>query len=103
MTLTIIWIKKKETGKKEKSVTKEISFQDQKKLKSLKNKLSSVESSISKLEKEIAEIDHQLLMDYDATIAKPGFFDKYQKKKKTLEDQMKNWEEITLSLEEMAS
>lgn len=95
--------KKKETGKKEKSVTKEISFQDQKKLKSLKNKLSSVESSISKLEKEIAEIDHQLLMDYDATIAKPGFFDKYQKKKKTLEDQMKNWEEITLSLEEMAS
>ncbi len=95
--------KKKETGKKEKSVTKEISFQDQKKLKSLKNKLSSVESSISKLEKEIAEIDHQLLMDYDATIANPGFFDKYQKKKKTLEDQMKNWEEITLSLEEMAS
>ena len=92
-----------EKKKKEKSVTKEISFQDQKKLKSLKNKLSSVESSISKLEKEIAEIDHQLLMDYDATIANPGFFDKYQKKKKTLEDQMKNWEEITLSLEEMAS
>lgn len=95
--------KKKETVKKERPVTKHVSFEDQKKLKSLKNKLSSVESSIASLEKEIADIDHQLLMDYDATIAKPGFFDNYQNKKKVLEDQMKNWEEITLSLEEMTS
>ncbi|SDL74115.1 ABC-F family ATP-binding cassette domain-containing protein [Kriegella aquimaris] len=95
--------KKIDTGKKEKPVKNKVSFEDQKRLKSLKNKLSSVESSIATLEKEIAEIDHQLLMDYDATIAIPGFFDKYQNKKKILEDQMKNWEEITMSLEDMTS
>ncbi|MBT8307281.1 MAG: ATP-binding cassette domain-containing protein [Maribacter sp.] len=74
-------------------------FQDQKKLKSLKNKLSAVESKISTLEKEINEIDHNLLMDYDATIAKPNFFDAYQGKKKGLEELMAKWEELTLDLE----
>jgi len=59
-------------------------YETQKKIKSLKNKVSSVESKVSQLEKKIAEIDHELLMDYDATIAKPGFFDTYQKKKKGL-------------------
>lgn len=78
------------------------SFQDQKAVKSLKNRLSAVESSISDLEKQIAEIDHDLLMDYDNTISKPNFFDTYQKKKKELEKQMKNWEAITLELENMA-
>ncbi|CAM3469489.1 ABC-F family ATP-binding cassette domain-containing protein [Zobellia roscoffensis] len=74
-------------------------FKEQKKLKSLKNRLSSVESDIAKLEKEIAEIDHQLLMDYDKTIAVPNFFDGYEKKKKQLEQMMGKWEEITLELE----
>ncbi|WP_276165295.1 ABC-F family ATP-binding cassette domain-containing protein [Zobellia alginiliquefaciens] len=74
-------------------------FKEQKKLKSLKNRLSSVESDIAKLEKEIVEIDHQLVMDYDKTIASPNFFDGYEKKKKQLEDMMGKWEEITLELE----
>ncbi len=82
---------------------KGISFQDQKLLKSLKNKLSSVENKISALEKEIAEIDHDLLMNYDETIAEPQFFEKYQDKKKALEKHMKNWESITLDLEKMES
>ena len=68
---------------KEKSADKDTNnYQDQKKVKSLKNKLSAVESKISTLEKEIAEIDHELLMNYDTTIAKPNFFDTYQKKEK---------------------
>ena len=78
---------------------KQASFKDQKALKSLKNKLSATESKISTLEKAIAEIDHELLMSYDETIAKPHFFENYQKKKSDLERLMKNWETITLELE----
>ncbi len=93
--------KKNNTVKKVKTEKQLNSFEDQKKLKSLKNKLSAVESKISTLEKEISEIDHSLLMDYDATIAKANFFDSYQGKKKSLEDLMVQWEEITISLEEI--
>lgn len=89
--------KQKTVVKKEK--VKHNSFEDQKKLKSLNNKLSTVESKISSFEKEIAKIDHDLLMDYDATIAKPNFYEAYQKKKKDLEELMKKWEQITLELE----
>ncbi len=92
---------KKNTVNKVKTEKQSNSFKDQKKLKSLKNKLSAVESKISTLEKEISEIDHKLLMDYDTTIAKTNFFDSYQGKKKSLEDLMLQWEEITLSLEEI--
>jgi len=77
----------------------EKAYRDQKKMKSLKNKLSQVESEISGLEKEISEIDHELLMNYDQTIAQPNFFDHYQKKKKRLESLMQKWEELSLLLE----
>ncbi|RIV70535.1 ABC-F family ATP-binding cassette domain-containing protein [Flagellimonas aequoris] len=79
--------------------TKENDYHTQKKLKSLKNRLSGVEKRISQLEKEIADIDHELLMDYDTTIAKPGFFDRYQGKKKELEAHMEDWENISNELE----
>lgn len=97
-------IEKKQTvvQKKEKPQEKHIDFEDQKKIKSLKNRLSSTESDIARLEKEIAAIDHDLLMNYDATIAKDNFFDTYQKKKKNLENLMKTWESITLELEEFS-
>ena len=92
--------KKSETQrKKEKPKANANSFEDQKLLKSLKNKLSNLEGDIASLEKELSEIDHDLLMDYDKTIAKPHFFDTYQKKKKHLEVLMKNWEKLTLELE----
>ncbi len=71
----------------------------QKKLKSLKNKLGNVEKKIAELEKEIAEIDHKLLMDYDNTIAEPGFFDAYQGKKKQVETLMDDWEKLSNELE----
>ena len=97
-------IEKKETNPKKKEVVSKDAndFQYQKKVKSLKNKLSSVESKISSLEKEIAKIDHSLLMNYDETIAKPNFFDGYEKKKKSLEDLMQNWENLTTELEEIS-
>ncbi|MCM4166973.1 putative ABC transporter ATP-binding protein YheS [Arenibacter antarcticus] len=90
-----------QSKKKEKSKVENVSFEEQKKLKSLKNKLSSTESEIANLEKQIATIDHDLLMDYDTAIAKPNFFDSYQKKKKDLERLMKDWEKLTLALDEL--
>ncbi len=78
---------------------KESDYHSQKKQKSLKNKLSGVEKKISQLEKEIGDIDHQLLMDYDKTIAKPNFFDDYQRKKKNLESLMEDWEKLSHELE----
>ncbi|WP_437369766.1 ribosomal protection-like ABC-F family protein [Maribacter litoralis] len=93
-------IEKKQTVITEKEKPKaSTSFQDQKKLKSLKNQLSSVESKIGTLEKEIKEIDHNLLVDYDATIAEPNFFDGYQAKKKKLETLMQKWETLTIDIE----
>ncbi|HEA20225.1 MAG TPA: ABC transporter ATP-binding protein [Pricia antarctica] len=96
-------IEKKQEEVRTKSVEKNGSndYETQKKVKSLKNKLSGVESKISQMEKNIAEIDHELLMDYDATIAKPNFFDTYQRKKKDLEKLMQKWEELTEKLEKM--
>ncbi len=78
-------------------------YQDQKKIKTLKNQISSVEKKISAMEKELADIDHQLLMNYDATIAEDGFFDRYQERKKALEMQLSRWEELTLTLENLTN
>ena len=94
--------KQPEVQKKEKPQGKHIDFEDQKRIKSLKNRLSSTESDIARLEKELSGIDHDLLMNYDATIAKANFFDAYQKKKKHLEGLMKTWENITMELEEFS-
>lgn len=94
-------IEKKEVQVREKvqNETKDHDYQTQKRQKSLKNRLSGVEKKISQLETEIAEIDHDLLMDYDATIAKPDFFEGYQGKKKRLENLMEEWESISHELE----
>lgn len=77
-------------------------YEIQKKLKSAKNKLSNVESSISSLEKEIANIDTELLINYEQTIAKPHFFDKYQEKKKQLKKLMGEWEILQETLEALS-
>ncbi len=77
------------------------SYEDQKKLKSLQNKLSKTEAQISKLEKEIKEIDVELQVNYDETIAKPDFFEKYQAKKDKLNALMNDWEKVTASLEKI--
>jgi ATP-binding cassette subfamily F protein 3 len=77
-------------------------YEIQKKLKSVKNKLSNVESSISTLEKEIATIDTELLINYEETIAKPHFFDKYQEKKKQLKKLMEEWEILQESVESLS-
>ncbi len=77
-------------------------YEIQKKLKSAKNKLSNVESSISSLEKEIANIDTELLINYEETIAKPHFFDRYQEKKKKLKKLMEEWEILQETMESLS-
>ncbi|MDO6491881.1 MULTISPECIES: ABC-F family ATP-binding cassette domain-containing protein [unclassified Cellulophaga] len=91
--------KVKQAVKKEED--KKVDYKDQKKIKSLKNKLSNVESEISTLESDIKKIDQKLLLDYEATIAEPDFFDKYEAKKKKLKELMSTWEELTLNLEDL--
>ena len=83
----------------ETKVNKENDYKLQKKLKSLKNKLSNLESKISELEKTIAELDHELLINYDETAAKPNFFDDYHGKKENLEQLMTEWESLSLEID----
>ena len=87
-------------SKETKGSTSKISYQEQKRLKSLQNKLSKVESSISKLEKELKDIDLELSINYEETIAQDNFFNEYHEKKKILEGLMKDWESITMQIED---
>ncbi|WP_299099312.1 ABC-F family ATP-binding cassette domain-containing protein [uncultured Winogradskyella sp.] len=77
-------------------------YEDQKKLKSLNNKLSNIESKINQLEKDIKTDDVKLATDYDKTASDPKFFDAYQKKKKSLEQLMEDWETIQFQLDEIS-
>ena len=87
-------VKKKPTGG-------ENDYQQQKRLKSLKNKQSKLEAKIADLEKEIKAIDFELEINYDATIAQPNFFDHYTQKKDRLTAAMEDWEKATEELIEM--
>ena len=87
-------VKKKPTGG-------ENNYQQQKRLKSLKNKQSKLETKIADLEKEIKAIDFELEINYDATIAQPNFFDHYTQKKDRLTAAMEDWEKTTEELMEM--
>lgn len=91
--------------KKQKAIKAETSKKDdyefQKKQKSLQNKLSNVESKISKLEKEIKAMDQKLESNYEETVSKDNFFEKYNAKKSELETLMKSWEDLQLKIEEI--
>ena len=93
--------KQKDSRSKSKIAKKDQDYQTQKKLKSLKNTMGAVEREIADLEKEIAAIDHELLMNYDETIARPDFFDTYQRKKNKLERLMEKWEKVSIDLENL--
>lgn len=91
-------VEKRDVIKDAPKESKKDNYQNQKKLKSLNNKLSNLEASISKLEKEIKDADVQLASNYQK-MAKPEFFEIYERKKKELEKAMQKWEEITEELE----
>jgi len=80
--------------KVEKPVDNKLSYNNQKKTKSLNNKLSKVESKIGVLENEIKDLDNKLEEDYDKYAKEENFFDNYHVKKNDLNKFMKEWELI---------
>ncbi|QLE00628.1 ABC-F family ATP-binding cassette domain-containing protein [Galbibacter sp. BG1] len=78
-----------------------LSFEDQKKLKSLKNKISKAETAVADLEREIAKIDADLAKNHDEMVAKPNFFENYNKKKEQLEKQTEEWYLLTEELQSL--
>lgn len=84
--------------KAETSVTKD-SYKDQKKIKSLSNQLSNIESEVNKLERQMKTMDEELAADYEKMSSNPDFFDKYQAKKKKVEQLMEKWETVSIELE----
>ncbi|OIQ27975.1 MAG: glycosyl transferase family 2 [Bacteroidetes bacterium MedPE-SWsnd-G2] len=92
-------VEKREVVKATPKQTNKQSYEDQKKLKSLKNKLSNIESKINQFEKEIKADDLKLATNYDETAADPKFFDAYQGKKDKLEQLMIDWEAVQEELD----
>ena len=82
---------------------KNISYEDQKKAKSLQNRLSKIESQIQQLEKDIQHDDKALASNYDKHIEDATFFVAYEKKKKELEQLLVDWENVQLEIEELNS
>ncbi|MEN8666559.1 MAG: ABC-F family ATP-binding cassette domain-containing protein, partial [Flavobacteriaceae bacterium] len=81
-------IEKKQQQKKlskEAPVDKELSYKEQKAMKSLQNKLSNIEAQISDLEAAIKKQDQSLELDYEKTASDPEFFDRYQNNKLALQ------------------
>lgn len=89
---------KKQESKKEKKQT-QVSYEDQKKNKALKNRLSKIETQIQDLEKAIKKDDSKLAADYEKLMQDSAFFAAYEKKKEDLEALMEEWEEVHEALE----
>ncbi|WP_430400174.1 ABC-F family ATP-binding cassette domain-containing protein [Flavobacterium sp.] len=77
---------------KEKNTSKSLSYEDQKKNKSLQNRLSKIESQIQHLENDIQKDDKELASNYDKLIENASFFTAYEKKKKELDQLLEDWE-----------
>ena len=88
--------------KVDKPLSNKLSYDNQKKLKSLNNKLSKVESKIGLLENEIKNLDNKLEDNYDKFAKEDGFFDNYQSKKSQLNILMKDWELIQNKLSKLS-
>ena len=84
----------KSTSKKAHELTRD----QEKQLRKLKNKLSKIETQISDLETEIAKIDLQFAENYDEVSSKPNFFENYKAKKAQLESLMSDWEQVEQEL-----
>ncbi|MFC5682693.1 ribosomal protection-like ABC-F family protein [Flavobacterium sp. MAHUQ-51] len=73
---------------------KKVSYEDQKKGKTLQNRLSKIESQISQLEKDIQNDDKMLASNYDKHIEDAAFFKAYNKKKADLDQLLLDWEQV---------
>ncbi|WKW46302.1 ABC-F family ATP-binding cassette domain-containing protein [Myroides sp. JBRI-B21084] len=71
-----------------------LSYEDQKRLKTLNNKLSKAESTITDLEKKIAKADLELAENYEQLMNDTKWFTAYEKLKTDLDKTMQDWEQI---------
>lgn len=83
----------------EKKQTQNLSFEQQKEVKSLKNKISKIESEVSSLEKELESLEKELAKKHTELDSNSEFFDKYNHKKNHLEKQTELWYELTEELQ----
>jgi ATP-binding cassette subfamily F protein 3 len=95
-------VEKKDVIKKEtpKENTK-VSYEDQKKNKSLQNRLSKIESQIQQLEKDIQNDDKALASNYDKHLEDANFFIAYNKKKAELDKLLEDWEVVQGELDSL--
>jgi ATP-binding cassette subfamily F protein 3 len=73
---------------------KSLSYEDQKKNKSLYNRLSKIESQIKQLEIDIQNDDKMVSSNFDKHIENANFFVAYNKKKAELEQLLFDWEVV---------
>lgn len=84
---------------KEKNI---LSYEDQKKLKSLQNKVSNAEKKITNLEKEIHKLDKKLESDYEKMVSDTDFFVNYERKKAELQETMELWEQYQETIDSLS-
>ena len=95
-------VEKKDIAKKEvPKETAKVSYEDQKKSKSLQNRLSKVESQIKQLEVDIQQDDKALASNYDKHVEDANFFVAYNKKKKELDRLLEEWEVVQGEIESL--
>ena len=94
-------VEKKDVKKKavEAEKPKNLSYEDQKKQKSLQNRLSKIESNIQQLEKVIIKKDAQLAKDYEKLMSDTAFFSSYEKDKKDLDQLLEDWESVQMEID----
>lgn len=78
---------------------KSLSFEDQKKQKSLQNKLSKIETQIQDLEKEIKKADEKLATQFEEISGNAQFFSEYESKKTKLAQLLEDWENAQIELD----
>ncbi|WP_298367842.1 ABC-F family ATP-binding cassette domain-containing protein [uncultured Lutibacter sp.] len=77
----------------------QLSREEEKELKRMKNQLSKLESQIDECEKKILEMDAALAQDYEATSANTDFFKNYEEAKLKAERLMEEWEALEEKIE----
>ncbi len=85
---TVVASQKEAKGKSSHQLSKE----QEKALRKLKNRLSKIETQISDLEEEIETIDLALAQNYDELSSQPNFFEDYKAKKRKMDELMEEWE-----------
>src|SRR5690606_6885556 len=82
-----------------KKLQRQLSFEEQKELKGLKNKISKIESEIVSLEHDLESLEKELVKRHDELHPESEFFENYNRKKQHLEKKTELWYELTENLQ----